>query len=397
MKIKPSGVVAVLAVGGILAWSLSSGPAIVPHEVYTTEVVRGPLVRYVAGTGELKPRQQVEISSPTVAKVAHIHVREGDEVERGAPLFDLQRESLESALTGLRAAASMERTRIRRAELGVAKAQAERRRLGYLVNRGAVNGEEVELAKYQVAEEKLHLLEAKQALEKATSAVKRAEDDLQNTTVYAPISGTVLRMATGEGEVVGQPGEVAMVLADLSHVIAEVDVDETEVVSVKEGQSVEVSVDALRDVPQFGTVTEIAASGRRSPELGAGFYFLVKIVLEDPEPRLRPGMSTRARITVAEQKDTLTAPIETVVQRRSTPRPGEPEEPKDDPEEESVVFVRVGDRVEEHVVTPGIEGVLRVELLDGVEEGDELVAGPYRVLQNLTDEDHITTKAREDW
>jgi HlyD family secretion protein len=241
------------------------------------------------------------------------------------------------------------------------------------------------------------------------------------------MSGVVTSLPKEEGEmVIGAMSfnpTVLMTVADLSVMEAEVMVDETDITNLALGQEAVVEVDALEDLEIKGEVTEIGASAivrgsdtsQAQAQLGANTGnqpkdFKVKIVLKNPPPNLRPGLNASADITTATRKDILAVPIQAVVVREvdeegkvvesglsggdGDDSPGEGGA-RTRGEEKDGVFI-VQDR--KAIFTPvktGIMGDTDIEILEGLEEGQEIVTGSYRTLRQLENEARIRVEKKK--
>jgi HlyD family secretion protein len=201
------------------------------------------------------------------------------------------------------------------------------------------------------------------------------------------------------------PGSTLMTLADNSVITAEVKVDETDIVNVRMGQPAEVTIDALPKRKFKGTVTEIGenailrTSGVSTAQSTTGSQeardFKVTVTLEDPPENLRPGLSATAKITTATRSAALTIPIQALTVRQH----GELEAPKDGGssveaapaaqdqskarEEIQGVFVIRDGKAGFVPVNTGITGTTDIEIVQGLQEGDEIVTGSYKVLRTL--------------
>jgi HlyD family secretion protein len=202
------------------------------------------------------------------------------------------------------------------------------------------------------------------------------------------MNGTVIQLNAEQGETVvpgstNLPGSVIMTVADMSVLLAEVEVSEVDVVNVALGQEAEVKVDALGTVPQKGHVVEIATSGRRDPAQGT-IRFRVKVALEDPDPALRPAMTAKVDILTATSEQAITAPIQAVV-KRTLDDDGEEVEgtAAKGIEESEVVYVISDGKSLIRAVETGISDELYVEIVNGLATGEEVIVGPYRTLKNM--------------
>src|SRR4029078_1888273 len=151
---------------------------------------------------------------------------------------------------------------------------------------------------------RLSLEDAQEGVRQARASLVKARDDLAKTVIYSPLSGRVIKLNAEEGEVVvsgtmNNPGSVIATIADLSEILAKVDVDETEVVDVAVGQSAVLKVDALPRREYHGRVVEVGSSGTRRAAQPDVHFLEVKVLLADADEALRPGMSVRAEISAA--------------------------------------------------------------------------------------------------
>ena len=166
----------------------------------------------------------------------------------------------------------------------------------------------------------------------------------------------------------------------------EVDVDETDVVDVEVGQQVEVQVDAIPDQTYHGQVVEIGSSGFSRPQQPDVTLFKVKVLLTDPDRRLRPGMSARAEIRVATHPQALVVPVQAVVYR---PPLGPGGKPQENQEEVKVALVIEDGKAVQRAVEVGIADPTHVEIVSGVKAGEQVITGPHRILKNLKHGDAV--------
>jgi len=215
------------------------------------------------------------------------------------------------------------------------------------------------------------------------------------------MDGTVIQLNAEQGETVvpgstNLPGSVIMTVADMSVLLAEVEVSEVDVVSVALGQEAEVKVDALGTDPQMGHVVEIATSGRRDPTQGT-IRFRVKVALDDPDASLRPAMTAKVDILTATSDDAMTAPIQAVVKRTLD---DQGEEVKGTAakgiEKSEVVYVIADGEAAARAVETGISDELYVEIIAGLSDGQEVIIGPYRTLKNLHAGDAVKIEEKKD-
>jgi len=375
-------------------------------EVTAEAVERGVVVSRISAAGRVYPVTEVKINSQVSARIERLAVREGAHVERGQVLVELDRtiyqarvEGAQATLNSQRAGAEAALAMLRQAEdtLNEQKALAEQNLTSDRMLRDAQNGFDATQARYNAALAQVSSAEA---------ALEQARNDLSRTTIRAPMQGTVTALVVEEGEMVlgtqMMMGTQLMAVSDLSRMEVDVDVDETDVVSVMVGQEAEVEVDALPDTLLGGRVTEIANAGTT---LGLGTQmevtnFAVKVELLGANPHLRPGMSATVDITTETHEDVLYIPIQALTARRyedlavSNRQAGESDVPRGATEDEEyveVVFVVTDDRtVELREVESGISGTTYIEIRSGLREGERVVTGPFRLLsRTLKDGDRV--------
>lgn len=397
------GVVVVL--GGIVVASLVGRGGDPGVEVDLTAVERSDVTRWVKASGVIDPRVKVDLSAHVIGRIENLYVEEGDEIERGEPFLKLEQEAFLAVRDDWRARLSRARTDVRKAEVDLDDVRLKLRRMERLSGENIVSQERLEAAQLAVTSAELALEQTKDAVEQARASLAKAEDDLDKTVIYAPLSGRVIDLNAEEGEVVvsgtmNNPASVIGTIADLSEILAEVDVDETEIVYVEPGQTAELEVDAIPDAEYRGYVVEVGSSGFQKRTQQDAIFFKVKILLENPDDRLRPGMSVRADIDTATHEDVPVVPIQAVVQRPPVDAAGasKPEAAFDADEEVPVVFVMESGQARQRPVTTGISDATWVEIVDGAEAGEQVISGPYRVLRDLEHGDavHVDEEPEDD-
>jgi HlyD family secretion protein len=237
------------------------------------------------------------------------------------------------------------------------------------------------------------------------------------------MDGAVTNLAKEEGEmVIGaqsfQP-TVIMTVADLSVMVVEILVDETDIAHVKLGQSAEVRVDALEGAKISGEVTEIGSSAIPRGTSGTAIQssstntgnqakdFKVTVTLKDPPKSLRPGLNATADITTARKEKALSIPIQAVVVRAvdeagkvidpaEKEQEGSSEPVRRKGEEKEGVFVVKDGAAAFKPVKTGIVGETEIEVAEGLAEGDELVVGSYRTLRTLKDQAKIRVETKKE-
>jgi len=397
---KPLIVIGVLVVLALVIWASlrDSGPRGTEVEVQAAEL--RTISSRVKATGEITPEKRVEISAKVVGEIINLPVVEGENVQSGQLLLEIERELYEGARNQARAAFRQAEVSVRRQEVQLADARRNMRRTKELIADGLVSQEALDTAQLGLDTAMVELEAQQHAVDQYRSGLQRTEDDLARTTIRSPMDGTVIQLNAEQGETVvpgstNLPGSVIMTVADMSVLLAEVEVSEVDVVNVTLGQEAEVKVDALGTEPQKGHVVEIATSGRRDPIQGT-IRFRVKVALDDPDPSLRPAMTAKVDILTATSDDAITAPIQAVVKRTLD---DEGEEVKGTAakgiEESEVVYIIADGEAAVLAVETGISDELYVEIIDGLENGQEVIVGPYRTLKNMHAGDAVKVEEKK--
>lgn len=392
------GVGIVLVLGAVVALSLRGGRGAKGSKVYAEAAARRDISRIVKASGEINPRLKVNLSAHVVGKIEKMFVQEGDTVKLGQPVLELEKHAFVAVRDASRAQVEIARSRLRQAELNVRDTLLKLDRARRLETESILSREQRETLELEHHGAQQAVAQAQEAIAQASADLRRANEDLTKTTIYAPLSGRVIALNAEQGEVVvsgtmNNPGSVIGTIADLSEILAEVDVDETEIVHVGTGQSVKVLVDALQDREFTGKVVEIGSSGYHRPTQPDVTFFRVKVLLDQPDATLRPGMSSRAEILTATSHDVVVIPIQAAVERpplRERGGDAAAEAPAGEADEEiRVVFVVDQEKARQRPVTLGLSDATSAEVTAGLEAEDMVVTGPYRTLKKLRDGDAV--------
>jgi HlyD family secretion protein len=376
--------------------------------VQTTTVKREKIVQKVNATGRIQPRTQVKVSADVSAKITTLAVEEGQWVEEGALLIELDRErylaAVESAEANVRSAqanADLVRENLNRAEKDFNRSRE-------LMSRDLETQANFDAAQASYLVEKARYASALDQTEQAKAVLKQVRDDLSKTTIYAPMAGTISDLRKEQGEIaIGSQfqEDVILVIADLSEMEARVNVDENDIVTVETGQAAEIEVDALPDRKLSGVVSEIASSADVAAQGSTQkTEFEVRIRVTDPVEALRPGMTASADILTKSNDNALSVPIQSVAVRTVDQLRLEGES-RDDAEArytadedgfvEIVFCIEEGRAVAKRVET-GIQSDELIEILEGLAEGEQVVTGSYRAIsRDLENGAQVTVNSDE--
>ena len=389
-------------------------------EVRLEKVARRDLVSAVTASGKIEAKTSVDISADITGRIIQIAVREGDVVKRGQFLLQIDPAQYQAAVA--RAQGVVASTEAVLLQTRASRDQAERawNRAHQLTQLGdnLIAPETAEQAKtaFEVAEANYQSTKAQ--LEQARAGLQESRDNLAKTRLTAPISGRVVRLAVEQGEV-AVPGTFSretgllMTIADLSVILAKVQVDETDVVRLTQNDSAEVTIDAYPDTTFTGRVTKVSHSAKLTPTQTASgsndraVDFDVEITLTAPPPEIRPDLSCTARVVTDTRSNAMSIPIIalTVRDHEKVPNEADSAPPVDTlrakfrkREAEGVFVVRDGIATFRPVKT-GVAGDEYFEVTDGLREGETIVAGTYQAIRDLKDGAKVraadTTKTRE--
>jgi HlyD family secretion protein len=430
--------VTVVALVSVFIWRQQAGYT----KVLTAKVVRQELTTVVSGTGQIKPRTYANLGANAMGRVTHIYVKEGDLVKKGQIVATIQNVQQQAGVNGQQAAISAAKTDIaaaiageKTAEANVEKAKAdlEQKRLDWereqpLYQAGIVAKSDYDLKKAAYDTDVATLNQSIAALNQAhaqtdslrghlqtqVETLRSNQDLLDQTILVAPFDAIVTNEPVREGESVvpgiqNTVGSTLMTLADMSVITAEVKVDETDIVNIRIGQPVEVTVDALPGKVFKGHVTLagdqalLRSTGMATLQSTTGTEeakdFKVVVTLDEPSNDLRPGLSTTAKITTAHKQNILTLPIQALTMHNpdDDKAPGKEQgnvqaaSNSSHPAAKSapVQGVYVVDNKKGKLrarfvpVTTGITGATDIEVLSGLTEGQEIATGPYKTLRGL--------------
>ena len=397
-----------LVIGGAVAGAVVVKKKNKATEVRLENVAKHDLVAAVTASGRIEAEKQVDVTADITGRILHIAVQEGDMVRKGQFLIQIDPVQFEGAVArnealqaSSQASLIQARTNRDQAKRALARAMEIQRTARDLISPEAV--EQAQQA-YDVAMSTFAANEAQ--VEQARAALKEARDNLSRTRLYAPMDGRVVRLAVEVGEV-AVPGTFSketallMTVADMATILAKVQVDETDVVRVASGDSVEVSIDAYPDTTFIGKVTKISnaakltqtAAGAQTGANDRAVDFDVEITLANPPSDIRPDLSCTARVVTDTRDGVLAVPIIalTVRDHERVPNESVPAPPEDSlkkkfkkRETEGVFVVRDGIATF-RPVRVGIAGDEYFEVRDGVREGETIVAGTYQAIRELKD------------
>jgi HlyD family secretion protein len=373
--------------------------------VQVEEVSKRDIKMVISASGSIRAKRKVDISASTIGKVTKVAVKEGESVEKGQFLLQIDPVELESTVARIEAMFEAARANEKRAVALTEQAKNDYGRAKRLLEGGYRTTQEVDAAKtnYDVAVAQLEAV--RQEIAQYQANLESARHSLKEVTIIAPMSGIVTRRNVEEGEIaimgtLNNLGTVLLTIADLSTIETEIEVDETEVTHMKLGDKAKVTLDAFPDTFFTGEVTEIGnspiVSGVSAAQQGVDFEVVVTIL--DTIPNVRPGLSADAEITVAEANGALTIPIQSLTARRKRDLKGFKAvsdttgadttngETGDTGETEVEGVFAVKDGKAKFIpVKVGISSQKYFEVVSGLAKGEKVVSGNFKAIRELKD------------
>lgn len=424
------GVGLVVVIGAMIwanfAFKKTEGPTV------TVEAIKARnLEAIVSASGTIRARRTVNITSEVSGKVVKLAVDEGDRVKAGQFLLQIDPRAVRSRLQISEATLEQQKIALQQARVSLANAQvnlkladdeyARQLRLDKdsLATKQALEQarDSATLRRGEVRSAEQQVSAVEQRIRSQQADLESVQHDLSRVTIESPIDGLVTKRNVEEGEqaVVGftnNPSVVLLTISDMSIIEAEIEVDETDIPSVKLGQPAKVTIDALPDQTFTAKVTEIGNSPinatTTSSAVRQATTFKVVVTLDGQIPEVRPGFTCTADITTATRQNAVSVPIQALTVRELTydaqgkvvkppklakgkrPASGAVEaaelKPGDKRKETEGVFVVDKDNRAEFVpVKTGIAGDKYFEVLEGLKAGDRVITGPFASVRTLGD------------
>jgi HlyD family secretion protein len=439
MNVKKIAIIAgvIVALGAIVGFTVNQTQKNVVT-VQTGKVMKQDIASLVTASGEIKPKNYVNVGANAMGRITRLFVKEGEHVKKGQLLAQLEnvqsaadvaqmKATLASSQTDAVAADAALKTALAqsnssKATLAQSKIDFERAQSLYQGQLIAKQDFDSKKAAYEVAQavasqDVARVAQARANLDSSQGHVNIAKaqlvhfSDVLSKTVYtAPYDGVVTNLPVHEGETVvmgiqNAPGSTLMTVADMSVITAEVRVDETDIVNVRLAQPAEVTIDAMPGQTFKGTVTEIGdnaivrstgiSTSQTTSSTQEAKDFKVVITLEKPPDNLRPGLSTTAKITTGSEHSVLTIPIQALILRdkhaleeqkqgkNAKPSATPAQAKKESQDIQGVFVVNANKKAEFHPVETGITGTADIQVKSGLKENDEIITGSYKVLRTL--------------
>jgi HlyD family secretion protein len=423
-----------IIVGGLIAlWFLArvlAGGGNDDVKVSTEATSRRTIIETVNASGKIYPEVEVKISPDISGQITELKVEEGDSVKTGqvlariyADIYALQRDEAASRVSQSSATVANSRAALDALKASLQQAQQSYDRNKTLFDQKVISKSEFEQyettlrsaqANYNAAEQNIRSLQA--GVQSSQTGLSKANKDLSRTTIVAPMDGVISSLKVKQGESVAgnsfNVGTEMMTVADMAVLEVRVNVGENDIVKVEIGDSADVEVDAYDNRKFKGIVTKIASSTVSATGLASTndvTNYEVRIRLDKNSYKdlagktfpFRPGMNASADIKTARHDNVLSVPITAVNARVKGSDKSLADKKKEDQQNkgeegdnvnttdenssgndlEEVVYVLQKDgTVKKMVVKSGIQDMGYIEILRGLNPGDEVVSGPYSAI-----------------
>jgi len=422
------GIVLALAAIGYANVRFKRTPGV---EVTTEAIQKRRLEAIVSASGKIQAKRDVNISADTMGRVTDLAVDEGYHVTKGQFLLQIDPRNLRTAVQRTEASLQAARSQVEQLKVSIESAKVALKQAednytrqqnlwkGGLTTREtlerAENDFKLREADLRSQEQQLRTQQLRMESESATAAGARY--DLSKVRIESPINGIVTRRNIEEGETVvigtmNNAGTVLLTIADMSVIQAEVEVDETDIPTVKIGQRAKVTIDALPGQSFTGKVTEIGNSpiqqGTAAQSSTQATNFKVVVTLDKEIAEVRPGFTSTAEISTAVRDNAISVPIQATTVREvvlddkgNVVRPPENEKQPKRPagvtapaaelkpgqtrKELEGVFVVQNNKAVFTPVKTGIAGEKYFEVLSGLKEGDKVITGPFTSVRSLAE------------
>lgn len=398
----------------------------ITYDVATGIVTRRDITEYITANGKIQPETEVKINPEISGEIVELYVEDGDEIKEGQLLLRIKPDMYVSARDRTSAAVDASRANLAnaRAQLAQVDAQFEQAQLSYERNKklweeGAISEADWESAQsaYKIAQANVEsarqgVAGAEFSIKSAVASLNEANEKLIKTSIFAPMSGTIAALYVEKGQRVAgtelMTGTDLLTIADLNIMELLVEVNENDIVRVKEGDTAIIEVDAYLDREFKGIVTQIANSAQtKGMSTDQVTNFEVKILmLKDSyqdllgEGNLKPflpGMSASADIMTEKKSGILSLPIQAVTTRLDTLESADSvtfERESEMPKE--IVFLYDNGKAVQKEIKTGIQDNNFIEIKEGLKDSVEVIVAPYDVIAKKLEDGTLVNKVKEE-
>ncbi|NWC55460.1 efflux RND transporter periplasmic adaptor subunit [Pseudomonas veronii] len=370
-------VACLIPVIGIAAWQLQPPGR---DNLATVTVTRGNIENSVTALGTLQPRRYVDVGAQASGQIRKIHVEAGDQVQEGQLLVEIDPSTQKAKLDASRYAIENLKAQLQEQKAQHALARQKYQRQQRLAAGNATREEDVQTAKSELSATQARVDMFQAQILQAQASLRRDEAELGYTRIYAPMTGTVVAVDARVGQTLNAQQQTPLILriAKLSPMTVWAEVSEADIGHVKPGMTAYFTTlsggnrrwtSSVRQIlpipPKPLNETQGSGSPSSSNKSGSGRVVLYTVLLDvdNSDNALMAEMTTQVFFVAGQVKDALTAPVAALQDSTSADR-------------QTARVVAENGRIEERVVRLGISDRLRVEVLEGLSEGDHLLIGP---------------------
>jgi HlyD family secretion protein len=402
-KIATGVVVLVLAASVVAMSAAKRGNKAV--EVRMETVQKRDLVASVTASGQVRPQTKVDVASDVSGKIMKLSVKEGQMVSAGQFLLQIDPSQPQAAVERAQASVASAKAALAQQVANLEQAQRAYDRSATMKkqNPTLIADEQVEQLKTALDVNAAMVEAGKHAVDQAVAGLNDAKSSLDKTTIYAPMSGRVTRLAVEQGETAvpgtfNKDAATLLTISDMSVLETRVKVDETDVARIKVGDSAQVQIDAFPDTTFIGKVTRISNSSVKSTTATSSDQavdYEVTIQLLNAPADTRPDFSATAKVITDKRVGVLSVPIIALTVRENQAVQsgdtavglGKTKAAKDFAKKdvEGVFVVGTDNKVTFRPVKVGIAGEKHFEVTSGLKDGEKIVAGTYQAIRDLKD------------
>ena len=419
-------------IGGVVFAGILAGGAYYRHaksakgEPITTEkAIIKTITQVVTATGKVQPEVEVKISPEVAGEITSLSFKEGAKIKKGELLVTIKPDLYQAQVDQQEANLTAAKANSIQAKAQLFKTQDDLKRSEDLFAKKLISDSDIQAARTNLEVAHANYENSLAQIRRTEGSLSQSRDQLNKTSLYAPMDGTISSLSSEVGERVVGTGSFAgteiMRVADLSNMELRVLVNENDIVNVKLGDHAIISIDAYPNRKFSGAVSEISSSAQgaggssvnssQSAQNSDVTNFLVKIRVRDRDVQLRPGMSATTDIETQTVEKVVAVPIQSVTVRAEGGLTTEEFQKKQakDAENKSgntldaaaekeaarrnreklskVVFVKIGDKVKLQKVETGIADNTHIQVKSGIKPGDEVVSGSYAAISRKLKDD----------
>lgn len=361
----------------------------------TSEVIsKKTITEVIPANGKIRPVVEVKISPDVSGEIIDLNFKEGDLIKKGELIIKIKQDVYISMKERSEASLNSVKAQLTQQIAQFSLVEQTYKRSKTLFDQKAISESEYEnaLSQYNVTKEQIKAAEFN--VKSATAALKEAQENLIKTTIYAPMDGIISKMSVEKGErVVGtsqMAGTELLRIANFDHMEVLVDVNENDIIRIKQNDTASIEVDAYPNRKFTGVVTQIANSAKNigsSVEQVTNFEVKILILPESYSDLIvngknpfRPGMSATASIQTDKKYNILTVPLQAITTRTDLKGDTTKKAKLADEMLEQVFVIKADNTLEVREITTGIQDISNIEVVKGLKEGDKVVTGPYSAI-----------------